>query len=173
VSDTFDLGSLNTMKYFIANYENKVDKKGRVSVPASFRSVLEKEAEPGVVLFPNQTDWPCVNGAGISRIETFIEQLEHMNPTEEDRNYFSMAMIGMARQLPIDADGRIILPADILEATGITEKAVFVGLGQTFQVWSPEAFQEYSAKAQSFAQANNKGFNWNSKPSIKSSENLS
>lgn len=148
------------MKYFIANYENKVDKKGRVSVPASFRTALESESEPGVVLFPNQTDWPCVDGAGISRIETFIEQLESMNPTEEDRSYFSMAMIGMSRQLPIDADGRIILPPEILSTTGITTKAVFVGLGQTFQIWSPETFQEYSEKARSFTRNNNKRFSW-------------
>lgn len=151
------------MKYFIANYENKVDKKGRVSVPAAFRAALDNETEPGVVLFPNQTGWPCVDGAGISRLETFIEQLEEMNPTDEDRNYFSMAIIGLARQLPIDGDGRIILPAEVLDTTGITDKAVFVGLGQSFQIWQPDTFTVYSQQARVFAQNNKNCFSWTKK----------
>jgi len=55
--------------------------------------------------------------------------------------------MAMARELPFDGDGRIVLPAQLAEAAGITDRAAFVGRGTRFQIWSPESFEQHQLAA--------------------------
>ena len=50
-------------------------------------------------------------------------------------------VMAMARELPFDGEGRIILPAGLCEHAGIDDRAVFVGRGARFQIWAPESYE--------------------------------
>ena len=134
------------MTSFISTYENKVDKKGRVSVPAAYRSALGSEVYQGVIAYPSLTD-PAIEGFGRGT-------LEELNRRRFDQSLeggdFAQTLVGqsddglvetimsLANELPFDGEGRIILPARLAEHAGITDRATFVGRGTRFQIWAPD-----------------------------------
>lgn len=138
---------------FISTYENKVDRKGRVSVPAAYRSALGTEAYQGVIAYPSFTD-PVIEAFGRST-------LEELNRRRLDQSLdggdFTQALVGksddglvetimaISSELPFDGEGRIILPARLAEHAGITDRATFVGRGTRFQIWAPETYEKHQA----------------------------
>lgn len=138
------------MAVFLSTYHNKVDKKGRVSVPSAFRSVLAKEDFAGIVAYPSFVH-PCIEACAISRIEKISEAIDVMDPYSEERDAFAASILGGSEQLNLDKDGRITLTESLKEQAGIGAEAIFVGKGQTFEIWEPETFKEYAQKARSLA----------------------
>ncbi|MCB2081255.1 MAG: division/cell wall cluster transcriptional repressor MraZ [Rickettsiales bacterium] len=138
------------MALFLSTFTNKVDKKGRVSVPASFRAVLSGQHFPGIVAFGSFVH-PCVEACSMERLERLSESIDHLDPYSEARDAFATTILGEAMQLAFDKEGRVLLPTELLEKAGITDQAVFVGKGQTFEIWNPGRFAEYSARAREVA----------------------
>ena len=138
---------------FISTYENKVDRKGRVSVPAAYRSALGTESYQGVIAYPSFTD-PVIEAFG-------RRTLEELNRRRLDQSLnggdYTQALVGksddglvetimaISSELPFDGEGRIILPARLAEHAGITDRAAFVGRGTRFQIWSPEVYEKHQA----------------------------
>lgn len=138
------------MSIFLSTYLNKVDKKGRVSVPSAFRAVLAKEDFAGIIAYPSFVH-PCIEACGISRIQKISEAIDEMDPYSDERDAFAASILGGSEQLHLDKDGRITLGEDLREQTGIKEKAIFVGKGQTFEIWTPERFEKYAENAKNLA----------------------
>ena len=134
------------MALFLSTFVNKVDRKGRVSVPATFRTVLSQQSFSGVVAFPSLV-YAAIEGSGIDRFERLAEGIDDLNPFSDEHDDFSKAIFGKAHQLPFDGEGRIILPEMLLTHAGITEHAAFVGQGSRFQIWEPESFARHEAEA--------------------------
>lgn len=134
------------MALFVSTYENKVDGKGRVSVPASFRNAASAAGFDGIVLFSSPT-LPCVEGADLAFLEQFSDHLydEYGAFADEDLLEAGVAILSTARELSFDPNGRVVLPQDVKEATGISDKAVFVGMGKKFQLWSADVYAEHRA----------------------------
>ena len=142
------------MRFFSSNVKNRIDGKGRVSVPAAFRKVLELEAVPGVVLIPGMGGQPCIDGMGHSRLEQMADSLDGA-PLDPVAYALQVSLIGEARQLQFDEPGRIVLPQDLREMAGLEgEAALFVGLGRTFQIWNPDAYEARKAELKKVALAN-------------------
>lgn len=142
------------MALFLSTYKNKVDKKGRVSVPAPFRAVLANQNFSGIVAYASFVN-PCIEASGMDRIETLYEGMEEtLDPFSEERDAFATAILGSSMQLGFDGEGRVMLPQELMKEANITEYAVFVGKGQTFEIWEPERFEGYAAKAREMAKAN-------------------
>jgi MraZ protein len=131
---------------FLSTYINKIDKKGRVSVPAAFRNGLSKQDFYGVVAYASFIN-PCIESCSISRIETLSETIDNLDPYSEVRDAFATTILGGCIQLAFDQDGRIILPETLIEFAKLEEQACFVGKGATFEIWEPELFKAYSAQA--------------------------
>jgi MraZ protein len=143
------------MRFFSSNWKNKLDGKGRVSIPAAFRKVLEAEAQPGVVLIPEMRDMPCVDGMGAAHFERMVDQLEAMPPLGEDTYALQISVVAEARQVQLDDTGRIVLSADLQHAMGLKgDHVVFAGLGRTFQIWDPETYEEMKPRARQVARQN-------------------
>lgn len=134
------------MALFLSTFVNKVDRKGRVSVPATFRTVLSQQSFSGVVAFPSLV-YAAVEGSGIDRFEQLAEGIDDLNPFSDEHDDFSKAIFGKAHQLPFDGEGRIIIPENLLAHAGITERAAFVGQGRRFQIWEPSSFAKHEAEA--------------------------
>src|SRR3954447_7566823 len=135
------------MAVFLSTYLNKVDKKGRVSVPSQFRAVLAKQSPEGVatglVVF-RSLKFSALEACSPEHMEKLAADLEQMNISAEERDLIETTIFGDSVQLPIDPEGRILLPKDLLDHASIGEEARFVGRGKIFQIWEPKAFDARS-----------------------------
>ena len=98
---------------FLSSYENKLDKKGRVSVPASFRSYLSNLGYNGVICYPSFNNqsieaWPQ------DRIEKISNTIDSLNPFEEKRDFFATSILSESINLQFDTEGRITLTTKLL-----------------------------------------------------------
>lgn len=142
------------MALFLSRFVNKIDKKGRVSVPASFRNIIMAEGDyAGVVVFPSFTA-PAITGCTMSYLENLNNMIEQLDPFSEHREAFELAILASSVNLQFDSDGRILLPEEIREAAELEDKAVFVGRGKKFEIWNENNFAISQQKAREYAMKN-------------------
>jgi MraZ protein len=142
------------MALFIGTHQNKLDAKGRVSVPAQFRSVLKKMSHAGesatvtaMYLRPSH-QYPCIEGWSELGFEALSAPLAAgYTQFSQEHEDFVMALFGNACALESDKEGRIMLPAALLAHAGVTDSVVFIGTRNTFQIWEPEAGARRQAEA--------------------------
>ena len=129
------------MALFLSTHTNKIDKKGRVSVPSSFRAELSDESFKGVVLFRSNVH-DCLEGFAWSYMQEIGKRLDNFDLFSAEQDDLATSIFGTAVQLSMDGDGRIILPSDLLDFASLSERASFVGMGAKFQIWDPDAFDQ-------------------------------
>lgn len=133
------------MAVFLSTFANRIDKKGRVSVPAPFRAALDQERSSGVILYPS-FKLPCLEGCGDERIEQIVESIDALDAFSEEAENLQTILADSVR-LSVDGDGRIMLPEALTKFATIDDTAMFVGLGRGFQVWEPSAFEDHRQAA--------------------------
>ena len=131
---------------FLSSYENKLDKKGRVSVPASFRSYLSSLGYNGVICYPSFNN-QSIEACSQDRIEKLSNTIDSLNPFEEKRDFFATSILSESISLQFDSEGRISLPTKLLKHAKIKNNMLFVGQGKTFQIWEPSIFEKFKAQA--------------------------
>ena len=132
------------MELFLSTYVNKVDRKGRVSVPATFRSTLATNREPNlVVAFPSHR-LPALECTGSDRMSEMQGRIESLEQFSDEYENLSL-LFADSVPLTMDPEGRVILPGNLKEHAEITDEVAFVGLGARFQLWNPARFREHSA----------------------------
>jgi MraZ protein len=129
------------MPLFLSSYENRLDTKGRVSVPASFRAALNSEEFAGVVLYRSFTN-NCIEGLSMSRMDKMAAATDKMGVFDDDTNDLTAMLFADARPLVFDSTGRVMVPDELLKHAGITDTALFVGRGNGFQIWNPAEFEK-------------------------------
>ena len=134
------------MALFLSSYENRLDTKGRISVPASFRAAISKEDFAGVILFRSFTN-NCIEGLTMSRMEQMASATDKMGVFDSELDDLTAMLFADARQLAFDVTGRVVIPSDLLKHAVITDSAVFVGRGNSFQIWNPDAFRAVQEKS--------------------------
>ena len=144
---------------FLSTYENKLDKKGRVSVPASFRSHLSNLGYNGIVCYPSFNN-QSIEAFSQDRIEKISQLIDTLNPFEEKRDFFSTSILSESINLQFDSEGRISLTSKLLKHAKIKNSMLFVGLGQTFQIWEPAAFEKFRTNARKKANLNRASLKW-------------
>lgn len=135
---------------FLSTYQNRIDKKGRVSVPAPFRALLTGQEFAGIVAYGSLLH-PCIEGCGMGRIMKLNERIERLDPFSEERDAFATTIFGASVQLSFDGEGRIMLPESLIAQAHLSEQAVFVGKGEIFEIWEPVAFAEHALRARDMA----------------------
>lgn len=140
------------MALFLSTHTNKIDKKGRVSVPASFRAELAEESFQGVVLFRSNVH-QCLEGFAWSYMQEIGKRLDNFDLFSSEQDDLATSIFGTAVQLSLDGDGRIILPTDLIEFSSLNEKVSFVGMGTKFQIWNPETFEKRREVARQVVQS--------------------
>ena len=140
------------MALFLSTFEKQIDKKGRVSVPPSFRAVLAAQNFNGMIAYPSFLH-PCIEACGMERMEKLYAQIESLDPFSEERDAFATAILGAAVQLAFDGEGRVVIPEALLEKAEITSTGVFVGKGATFELWAPAKFDAHQKAMRELALA--------------------
>jgi MraZ protein len=128
------------MTQFLGTHMNKLDAKGRVSIPAPFRTALRngENGQARVVLRPSHNH-PCIEGwseAGFEALGAPLDLLERFSESHED---LSMLLFATAHSLEADKEGRIVLPDALVAHANLSETVVFMGLRDSFQIWEPAA----------------------------------
>ena len=144
---------------FLSTYENKLDKKGRVSVPASYRSHLSNLGYNSIVCFPSFNNqsieaWPQ------DRIEKISNAIDSLNPFEEKKDYFATSILSESINLQFDNEGRIILSSKLLKHSKIKNNVLFVGQGKTFQIWEPTSFEKFRVNARKKSNIHRGNLKW-------------
>ena len=144
---------------FLSTYENKLDKKGRVSVPASFRSYLSSLGYNGVICYPSFNN-QSIEACSQDRIEKLSNTIDSLNPFEEKRDFFATSILSESISLQFDSEGRISLSSKLLKHAKIKNNMLFVGQGKTFQIWEPSIFEKFKAQARKKANLHRASLKW-------------
>ena len=134
------------MNRFVSNYTLRLDSKGRVSIPAPYRSVLNRDGFDGLYCYP-ALDRPAIDAGGnalMGEIESLIAQFA---PFSDQREQFATALYGTSDTLKLDGEGRVVMTEGLKAHAGIKDAVSFVGLGHKFQIWEPGRFRTELAEA--------------------------
>ena len=144
---------------FLSSFENKLDKKGRVSVPATFRSHLSSLGYSGFISYPS-FNHTALEACSQDRIEKLSKTIDSLNPFEERRDYFATSILSESVNFQFDTEGRVSFTEKLLEHAKIKSNILFVGLGKTFQMWEPKTFEKFKIVARKKAYQNRSNLKW-------------
>lgn len=134
------------MDRFVSLFINPVDAKGRVSLPASFRSVLAKDGFEGLYVCPS-LDFPALDCGG-NGLLTEIDRIKADFPMgTRDHDLLAMVIEGESEIVHVDKEGRLVLTERMRAFLGHPDRVAFTGLGHKFQIWRPEQREEFIAEA--------------------------
>ena len=142
------------MAALIGRHINRIDKKGRISVPKQFRDALSDQGFPGIYVYPSFKN-PVIEACGEEFIQRIVASLDDLELFSDEQDDLASTILENSYQLPYDTEGRIVLPKTILKHADIKFEAVFVGRGNRFQVWEPSAYKIHNSN--SFSRARNRG----------------
>jgi MraZ protein len=131
---------------YVSHYTNKLDAKGRVSIPASFRAVLARDGFDGLYIHPS-IDQEALDCGGHALLREIDGLLTGLSPYSEERDLFSTALIGTSEILKVDSEGRVILTDSLKTYASIANEVTFVGHGHKFQIWEPGRFRVHLDEA--------------------------
>ena len=133
---------------FLSTFENRIDRKGRLSVPAPFRAVLERRRDP-LYLFKSLTE-PCLEGCGPERIGQIVDAIDSMDSLSEEVATLQ-TMLSSAQEMKLDGEGRIMLSADFIGFAELDDMALYAGIGRSFQIWLPARYRARETEARTRA----------------------
>ena len=138
---------------FLDTTLNKVDAKGRVSIPADFRALLEQK-ETQLTAFRSFSQ-PCIECRTSEMMEKMANDIENsFDAFSDEQDDLTDLIFADAKEFPFDSTGRIVLTDKLLQHAGITDSAVFVGKGRKFQIWNPENWAKEEARIRAEALKN-------------------
>ena len=125
------------MDLFVSKYVNKIDKKGRVSLPSSFRNVLPKVNRNEIILYKS-IKTPSIEGCGVGRLKEIAKRINNLDFFSDDYDDFSTSIFSEIITTNIDKEGRFLIPEEFKLYAGIKTEAAFFGQGHYFQIWEPK-----------------------------------
>ena len=147
-------GHLGQMTLFMGLHQSRLDAKGRVSIPASFRAVLRsrsRDGETADLVMRASHNFDCIEGWATRDIIQLSEKLDALAEFSEEANDLNLVLFGEAQPLPLDREGRVVLPEQMLEHACIKDAITIVGTRNTFQLWEPAAYERRRAEARANA----------------------
>jgi len=130
---------------FIGEYRGKIDDKGRVVIPSKLRRDLFQHNVKNVYITRGLENCLFVFPENIWNAQT--EKLKSLPFTKGDPRAFTRLFFSGAFQSKIDRQGRIVLPQHLGSYAGIQDNIVIIGVGDRFEIWSENKWNDYSTKA--------------------------
>ncbi len=137
---------------FLSTYDKKIDKKGRVLVPPSFRAALASETFNGVVVYHSFVNH-CIEACGMSRVEELNQRIAALDPFSAVHDAFADTILSGSTELGLDKEGRIVLPEELLKEVSISQEVTFVGKGDKFEIWEPSRYKKHASESRALALA--------------------
>ncbi len=139
----------SSMSQFLGTHQNRLDAKGRVSVPAPFRALLKGE---GLVLRPSHKH-ACIEAWPVSAFEKLAQPLDNLDLFSEAHDDMAAALYADAYPMEPDKEGRVMLPELLVAHANLNDQVVFLGFGRIFHIWEPAAGNAFriAARERAFA----------------------
>ena len=134
------------MTQFVGTHFGKLDRKGRISVPAQFRAELESAATSHLV-FRTSHEHPCIEARSRPVFQKIIDSVQSLPHFSEEREVLEATLISGSEMLRIDGDGRLILPNAMIIEVVLGEQVAFLGKGDRFEIWNEAAALAHIADA--------------------------
>lgn len=134
------------MNRFLSSATNRIDAKGRVSVPSAFRSVLSQRDIRELYCFQDFM-FPAISVGGLELLDRFERQIAGEDAFSPHANRMSLLIHGGGVFMKLDSEGRLAVTDFIRDYTGVTTEVTFVGRADHFQLWAPQAFEAAQAEA--------------------------
>ena len=135
---------------FLSTSHNKIDKKGRVSVPRNFRTYLDLEG--GSLILFKSLQLKCIEGTTLKRISQYVEAIDEIDVLSKDASILRM-MMADSFEIKYDNEGRINIPESLLSYADIDDIAVFAGIGKSFMIWSDIEYEKEYQNTQKILQS--------------------
>lgn len=126
---------------FMGEFNHTIDSKGRLIIPAKFRSQLGER-----FVITRGMD-KCLSGYSLQEWEKLKEQLAKLPMTKKNVRQFVRLIYSAAIECEFDRQGRVNLSSTLINYAGIQKKCMVVGVSSHFEIWDEEAWQQYSAAA--------------------------
>jgi MraZ protein len=140
-------GVSGQMTQFMGTHQNRLDAKGRVSIPAPLRNQIKNgDGIVTLVLCPSHKH-PCIECWPLDAFEALSAPLQMLDTFSEEHDDLATTLFADAHTVESDKEGRIVVPEVLKQHAGLTENVVFMGLGRTFQIWEPAAAERRRAEA--------------------------
>ena len=133
------------MDRFLSSAVNRIDSKGRVSVPAHFRAVVQKRGYQELYAL-KALDQPALDVGGLDLLDRYEQRIAMEDPFLQTADDMSFFVHGDSDFLKLDQDGRITVTDFIRDHTGITGEVAFVGRGTFFQMWEPSRLAAHATQ---------------------------
>tara|TARA_B100000676_G_C17689329_1_gene635474 strand:- start:97 stop:582 length:486 start_codon:yes stop_codon:yes gene_type:complete len=126
------------MDLFVSHFVNKIDKKGRVSLPSLFRNVLPKSSKNEIILYKSLKS-NSIEGCSSQRINEIAKRINKLDFFSEDQDDFSTSIFSELIPTNLDKEGRFAIPESLKDYAKISSEVTFIGQGFYFQIWEPKA----------------------------------
>ena len=143
---------------FRGESHHKVDSKGRVSIPASFRRVIEacdpnwtEGLNPELVIVYGDHRRNYLECYTIEAIDEVDARIDALPRGSMERKMLQRLFHGQSFPTSVDETGRLVLPVKLRRKIGLEDEAFFIAAGDTFQIWKPETYaQEEEARTEAW-----------------------
>ena len=126
------------MRLFLSTYIHKIDKKGRVSLPSTYRTIINENNSFELILFKS-FKFKAIEGCNYKRIETIAKNIDHLDIFSDDQDDFTTSIFSELKPVNLDTEGRFVIPEDYKDYAKINNEAIFFGQGHSFQIWNPDS----------------------------------
>ena len=126
------------MELFVSHFVNKIDKKGRISFPSSFRNALPKNNRNEIILYKSLKN-KSIEGCSTQRIDEIAKRINSLDFFSEDQDDFSTSIFSEIIPTNIDKEGRFVIPENLKQYANISDEVAFIGQGFYFQIWEPKS----------------------------------
>ena len=137
-------------KLYLGRYVNKVDKKGRVSIPAAYRSLMQEDGSGNCFICYHE-DLGFLEVISENYMYMIYEKISAFTVGSKERTSLEAKYYTNVQEIKLDSEGRIILPKDYAAWTSIDAEVLFAGMGDRFEMWCPERYE--GPRAQRLAMA--------------------
>jgi len=127
------------MSQFLGTHQNKLDGKGRVSIPALFRGALKAMEGGGTLILRPSPEHTCIEAWPVNAFNALESKLAELDPLDEQHEVEAFNLYADAWPIEADKDGRVLLPEALIAHAGLADTVEFVGMGNKFYIWEPEA----------------------------------
>lgn len=127
------------MEFWGHSFRN-LDSKGRLMLPPDFREVLMDRDQSGRVMLTRFDE--CVYGYALADWEHIVKSFQHLNLARTEMRRFQRFFLGGAMQVPMDKQGRILIPPHLRKYAALDREAVLAGSGRHFEVWDMERYEK-------------------------------
>ena len=143
------------MELFVSTFINKIDKKGRVSLPSIFRNALPSEHRNEIILNKSLIN-NTIEGLSVLRVKEIASRIDNLDFFSDEHDDFSTSIFSEMVPTNLDKEGRFLIPEYLKKFANIKDEVSFIGQGFYFQIVNPKTAIELQNKSRSRLNLNKK-----------------